>query len=288
MRNAAALSFYALFSIAPIVLLATYIAGTLASDINFQREITEQFSCLVGDRAAQGVEVLLSTLDQQEQTRFQLVVGVAILVFSATNIFGHVQNTFNEIYQVQPIPSSGVIKHVIDRVVSLGIIISLGFLLIVSLVIDSLVLAFHNYLFELLDTAAVIVVQALQMLVCLITAVIYAMFHILPDVYLPRRRKLQGTLVVAVMLLLGKYGIGLYIGNSRLSELGGASASVLILMLWIYYTSIILFFGAQVIRVMADMDGVYLEPRRYVARVRTVIVGDPKSEHEKWSTESGQ
>lgn len=276
MRNAAALSFYALFSIAPIVLLATYVAGVLASDVNFQQEISQQFSRLTGDRAAQGVEVLLSTLDQQEQTRFQLVIGVAVLLFSATNIFGQVQNTFNEIYQVQPRPSAGVIKHVIDRVLSLGIIISLGFLLIVSLVLDSLVLTFHDYLFDLLNAAAVIVVQALQMLVLvfLITSVIYAMFHILPDVYLPARRKLQGSLVVAVMLLVGKYGIGLYIANSRLSELGGASASVLILMLWIYYTSIILFFGAQVIRVMTDMDGVYLQPRRYAARVRSMIVDD--------------
>ncbi|GAB5452457.1 MAG: YihY/virulence factor BrkB family protein [Halioglobus sp.] len=276
LRNAAALSFYALFSIAPIIYIAVYVAGVLAADINFQQQITQQFADLLGERAAEGISVLLSTLDNQNQGTFQLAVGIAILVFSATNIFVQIQSTFNDIYRVQPRASAGLIKQVLDRVISLGIILSLGFLLIISLVLDSLVLAFHDYLFELLNDAALVVVQLLQMLVLvfLITSVIYGMFHFLPDVYLPDTLKVRGSLLIAGMLLLGKYGIGLYIANSKLSELGGASASIFVLMLWIYYTSIILFFGAEVIRAMAERDNLFLEPRRYATRIRTVVIGD--------------
>ncbi|NND69595.1 MAG: hypothetical protein HKN19_18530, partial [Halioglobus sp.] len=174
----------------------------------------------------------------------------------------------------------GLVKQILDRAISLGIILSLGFLLIISLLLDSLVLTFHDYLFDLVNTAAVILVQGLQMvlLVLLITSVIYGMFHFLPDVYLPRRIKLVGSLVVSGMLLLGKYGIGIYISNSELSKLGGASASVFVLMLWVYYTSIILFFGAQVIRSMAIREHAYLRPRRYATRIRTVIVENERAE----------
>ncbi|MCB1844983.1 MAG: YihY/virulence factor BrkB family protein [Halioglobus sp.] len=276
MRNAAALSFYALFSIAPIIYLAVYVAGILAADVDFQQQITQQFAELLGEQAAEGVNVLLSTLETQQQNQFQLVLGIGVLVFSATNIFVQIQNTFNEVFCVQPRASAGIVKHVLDRAVSLGIIFSLGFLLIVSLILDSVVLAFHQYLFELLNAAAVIIVQIVQMLflVVLITGVIYGMFHFLPDVYLPRYLKLRGSLFVAASLLLGKYGIGLYIANSKLSELGGASASIFVLMLWIYYTSIILFFGAELIRAMADRDRADLPPRRYATRIRTVVVDD--------------
>tara|TARA_R110000823_G_scaffold91174_10_gene201199 strand:+ start:4207 stop:5268 length:1062 start_codon:yes stop_codon:yes gene_type:complete len=282
MRNAAALSFYALFSIAPIIYLAVYVAGILASDVDFQQQITQQFSELLGEQAAEGITMLLSTLEMQQQNRFQLALGIAVLVFSATNIFVQIQTTFNEVYRVQASTSAGLIKQVLDRVVSLGIILSLGFLMIVSLVLDSVVLAFHEYLFELLNAAAVVIVQIVQMLILvfLITGVIYAMFHFLPDVYLPRHLKLRGSLLVAGMLLLGKYGIGLYIANSKLSELGGASASIFVLMLWIYYTSIILFFGAEVIRAMAERDSIFLQPRRYAIRVRTVVMGESTEQSE--------
>lgn len=286
MRNAAALSFYALFSIAPIIYLAVYVAGILAADVDFQQQITQQFAELLGEQAAQGINMLLSTLETQQQNQFQLVVGIGVLVFSATNIFVQIQNTFNEVFRVQPRASAGIVKHVLDRVVSLGIIFSLGFLLIISLILDSVVLAFHQYLFELLNAAAVIIVQIVQMLflVVLITGVIYGMFNFLPDVYLPRYLKLRGSVFVAASLLLGKYGIGLYIANSKLSELGGASASIFVLMLWIYYTSIILFFGAELIRAMAERDGVSLPPRRYATRVRTVVVGDDTAQQAEVET----
>tara|TARA_B100001540_G_scaffold315570_1_gene343144 strand:+ start:450 stop:1466 length:1017 start_codon:yes stop_codon:yes gene_type:complete len=269
MRNAAALSFYALFSVGPIILLASYVAGMWAAEVNFQEQIAEQFSGLMGERAAAGIEVLISTLDQEQQRGWKLALGLGVLAFSATNIFIQVQTTFNEIFRVESMPSAGLVKQAIDRVMSLGIIVSLGFLLIVSLVLDSAVMVFHDYLFSILNDAAVIVVQVLQMLlmITLISGVIYAMFHFLPDVHLSRRSKLQGSVLVAVMLLLGKYAIGMIIARSELSQLGGAAASVLVLMLWVYYTAIILFFGAEVVSVTADEEGAEPVPRRYARRV---------------------
>tara|TARA_R110001599_G_scaffold353880_1_gene602015 strand:- start:130669 stop:131670 length:1002 start_codon:yes stop_codon:yes gene_type:complete len=275
-RNSAALSFYTLFSIAPVIFLAVYVAGLMASDVNFQQQISDQFSQLVGYQAAQGIGVLLDTIETEDQNRFQLTVGITVLIFSATNIFIQIQSSFNDIYKVRSRSGTGFVKQVLDRVISLGIVLSLGFLLIISLVLDSLVLIFHQYVFSILNDAAVIVVQLTQLFVlaALVVAVIYGLFHFLPDVYLPKKYKVRGSVVVASMLLLGKYGISFYIASSNLSELGGASASVILLMLWVYYTSIILFFGAEVIRAMADIDGVTLQPRRYATGIQTIEVAD--------------
>lgn len=271
-RYSAALSFYTLFSIAPLVMISIYVAGLVAADVNFQQEITRQFSVLVGERAADGVEVLMATLQHQDQSRFQLVMGTLVLLFSATNIFVQLQGAFNEIYSVQARAGRSVFKQVLDRLISLGMILSLGFLLLASLVIDSVVVSLRHYLFSLLNDAAVILVTLLQnaVLITLVTGVIYALFHFLPDVEIPRRHKLRGSLAVTAMLILGKYAIGLYIGNSNLSQLGGASASVIVLMLWIYYTSLILFFGAELIKAMAAQAGEPLPPRRYATIVRTI------------------
>lgn len=276
-RSSAALSFYALFSIAPIIYLAVYVAGLLAADIDFQSQITEQFSQLVGSRAAEGISVLLETLEDKDQSKFQLIAGMIVLAFSATNIFIQIQTTFNEIFSVRSKAGAGIVKQALDRFISLGIILSLGFLLIVSMILDSLVVALSDYLFAILNDAAVILVQLTQvaLLVGLVTAVIYAMFQFLPDVHLPKAYKIRGSLLVAAMLLLGKYAISLYIGSSRLSDLGGAAASVIVLMLWIYYTSLILFLGAEVIKTMAKLDEEDLPVRRYARRVRTSVVEEP-------------
>lgn len=274
LRYSAALSFYALFSIAPIIFLSIYVADLLASDVDFQQQITSQFSQLIGERGAKGIDLLMNTLNQQEQSRFQLTMGIAILIFSATNIFVQIQLAFNEIYLVRAKAGAGIIKKVMDRLISLGIIFSLGFLLIISLMLDSIVFGLNYYLSSVLNDAAIVVVAATQylLLIVLVMSVIYSLFHFLPDVTLPNRYKISGSLAVTFMLLLGKYGISRFIASSNLGELGGASASVIVLMLWIYYSSIILFFGAEIIKAMAEIDQKQLEPRRYATRFRTIVV----------------
>ncbi|WP_439134253.1 YihY/virulence factor BrkB family protein [Pseudomaricurvus sp.] len=273
-RFSAALSFYALFSIAPIIFISVYVAGFLASDVDFQQQITNQFSQLIGERGARGIEVLMETLDHQEKSRFQLIVGIIILVFSATNMFVQIQISFNEIYSVRAKTNVGVVKQILNRLLSLGIILSLGFLLIVSLVLDSVVLSLHEYLLNYLNDSAVIIVSVTQyiLLVFLVVGVIFSLFHFLPDVTLPKRYKVRGSVAITVMLLLGKYGISQYIASSSLSDLGGASASVIVLMLWIYYSSIILFLGAESIKAMAELDGEVLHPRRYAERIKEVVL----------------
>lgn len=220
-RYAAALSFYTLFSIAPMVMISVYAAGILASDIDFQGELIRQFTNLVGERGAQGVTVLVQTLDDEETTGFQLLIGSAVLLFSATNIFVQLQSAFNEIFSVVS-SGRGFIKKLLDRIISLGIVVSLGLVLILSLVIDSAVVLLQNYLVATYPDIAVVFITMVQYLILMLLATleIYALLHFLPDVQLPIKYKLRGCIFITLALVSGKSIISWYIGNSQFSELG--------------------------------------------------------------------
>lgn len=271
-RYSASLSFYALFSIAPMVMVSVYSAGLFMPDVDFQGELVQQFTRLVGERGAQGITVLMENMDDIASSRFRLLVSSAVLAFSATSMFIELQVAFNVIYAVKVI-NRGFLKLVLDRLMSLGIILSLGLIMLVSLIIDSMIVLLQGYLTARYPDMTVIFVSLLQyvVMVALAGVELYALLHFLPDVHMPRHYKLTGCLTITVLLIIGKSVISWYIGTSNFSELGGASSSVIVLMLWIYYSSIILFFGAEVIKSMAELDQQELKPKRYAVHVHTVI-----------------
>ncbi|MEY4640171.1 MAG: hypothetical protein RLZZ227_165 [Pseudomonadota bacterium] len=279
LRHSAALSFYTLFSLAPMVMVSVQVASLFAAEVDFERELVAQFGNLVGERGAEGVTVLIDTLEETDASRFQLLIGAVLLMFSATSIFVQLQEAFNEIFSVIA-SGRGFIKKALDRLISLGIILSLGLVMILSLVIDSSVVLLHKWLSGAFPELAVIFINALQYTVLglLATLEIYALLNFLPDVHIPREYKVRGCALITLLLVFGKSTIGWYIGSSSLGEIGGASASVIVLMLWIYYSSMIVFLGAEFIKSMAIVDNVVLQPKRYAVRVQSVIVEkDPKT-----------
>jgi membrane protein len=272
-RHSATLSFYTLFSLAPMALISVQVASLFAAEVDFQRELVQQFTDLVGPQGAQGVEVLLDNLENEETTSFRLIIGAFILMFSATNIFVQLQAAFNEIFCVKS-SGRGIIKKALDRLISLGIILSLGLIMILSLVVDSALVLMQQWLSASFPGMTRFFITAVQYVVLALlgTLEIYALLHFLPDVHLPDRYKVRGCAVIALLLVLGKSAISGYISTNQLSELGGAAASIVVLMLWIYYSSGILFFGAEVIRSMAAIDEIPLPPKRYAVKVKSVVV----------------
>lgn len=275
-RFSAALSFYTLFSIAPLILLAIYVAGIFADDAVVRDQVTAQFQSLIGTQGAEGVRTLMDNLHREDQNTFSLIAGIGILLYSATNIFIQVQTSFNEIFMVKALEGKSFKKLVIDRLISLGMVLSLGFIMIISLMLDSIVVVFVDYLsarFDKLSVAAAMLAQYGLMLL-LVYGVIYALVRFLPDVVIPKRFIFKGSLITALLLLVGKFGIGWYIGNSNFSKLGGASSGVIILMLWVYYSSVILFFGGELIKAMAKVSDVYIRSTRYAKRIKYVELKD--------------
>ena len=275
-RFSAALSFYTLFSIAPLILLAIYIAGIFADDAVVRDQVTTQFENLIGTQGASGVRTLTDTLHREDQNTFSLIAGAGILLYSATNIFIQVQTSFNEIFKVKAIEGKSFKKLVIDRLISLGMVLSLGFIMIISLIVDSIVVTFVDFLSNTFDELSVAMAMVAQygLILLLIYGVIYSLIRFLPDVVIPKRFIFKGSLITALLLLVGKFGIGWYIGNSNFSKLGGASSGVIILMLWVYYSSVILFFGGELIKAMAKVSDVYIRSTRYAKRIKYVELKD--------------
>lgn len=273
-RFSAALSFYTLFSIAPLILLAIYIAGIFADDAVVRDQVTSQFQNLIGTQGANGVRTLMDTLHREDQSTFSLIAGIGLLLYSATNIFIQIQTSFNQVFMVKALEGKSFKKLIIDRLISLGMVLSLGFIMIISLVLDSIVVTFIDFLsnaFDELSVAMAMIAQYGLMLV-LVFGVIYALIRFLPDVVIPKRFLFKGSIITALLLLIGKFGIGWYIGNSNFSELGGASSGVIILMLWVYYSSVILFFGGELIKAMAKVSDVYIKSTKYAKRIKYVEV----------------
>lgn len=272
--HSATLSFYTLFSLAPMALISVQVASLFAAEVDFERELVQQFSELVGPQGAQGVAVLLDNLESTETTRFRLTIGALVLMFSATNIFVQLQNSFNQVFCVKASGHRGILKKALDRLISLGIILSLGLIMILSLVVDSAMVLVQNWLAASFPQVAVYFIAMIQYVVLGIlgTLEIYALLHFLPDVQIPPKYKVHGCAVIVLLLVLGKGAISAYISTNQLSELGGAAASIVVLMLWIYYSSAILFFGAELIRSQAAIDEVPLLPKRYAVKVKSVVV----------------
>jgi membrane protein len=273
-RHSATLSFYTLFSLAPMALISVQVASLFAAEVDFERELVQQFGELVGPQGAQGVAVLLDNLESTETTRFRLYIGAAVLLFSATNIFVQLQAAFNEVFCVKASGQRGIIKKALDRLISLGIILSLGLIMILSLVVDSAMALVQNWLAASFPETTVYFIAMVQYVVLALlgTLEIYALLHFLPDVQIPQKYKVHGCAAIVLLLVLGKGAISAYISTNQLSELGGAAASIVVLMLWIYYSSAILFFGAELIRSQAAIDEVPLLPKRYAVKVKSVVV----------------
>src|SRR5690554_4549820 len=240
-QYSAAVSFYTLFSLAPIVSILIYVAGIFADDAAVTEELHFYLSQFFSQESVEGVMLLVETLQSTGKNLISLIVGIAILVFSATNLFIQIKDSFNEILKVKPKEGKGFIKALVDRGISFGMIIFLGLGLILSLLIDSILITFFDFLSTYFDTSNLVFAGIGGNLITLLIVFIAVllMFYFLPDVSIKRRLLIKGSLITAFLLFLGKFIVGWIIANSSFNELTGASASIIILMLWIYYSSMI-------------------------------------------------
>src|SRR5690606_13590411 len=251
------------------------VAAVFVDSAVVRQEITESFQYMIGEQGAQGVVVLMDILKTGDEGGISLFTGLGFLVFSATTIFVQIKNGFNEIYQVRPVEGrKGWLKLIIDRLVSLGIIFSLGFMMLVSLALDTLILSLVRLLSRHYQELSLILLQVAQNLFMLGLAfgIIYALFRWLPDAVVPGRFLLRGALATTLLLGLGKFVIGWYISTTDFTQLGGAAASIVILLLWVYYSSAILYFGAELIKAQTLQRQGSLRPGPFARKIRIVEV----------------
>jgi len=280
-QYSAAVSFYSLFSLAPIVLITVYTAGLFAGNESVMSELTGFLNETVGADSTEAVILLVENIQTDTRNVLYLILSFGFLLISATTVFVQFKDSFNRIFRIVPRKEAGFLKVLFDRAVSFGIILLLGVAMIFSLILDSVLIGLFDLLSENYEDARIMLASlgGNVLTFIMIFFAILTMFYILPDVKAHRKPWIIGSLVTAILLVLGKFGVGMIIGNSSLNELTGASSSVIILMLWVYYSSIIVFFGVELVKAMAEHKGSIIKAGRFARKMRMVEIDSQKKEH---------
>jgi membrane protein len=260
-RLGAALSYYTLFSMAPIVIIAIAIAGLIFGEEAARGQIVAQLQGLVGVEGGKAIQSLLENARHPSESILATVIGVAMLLVGATGAFVELQDSLNTVWEVVPRPGQGLLRMLKTRLLSFGVVVGVGFLLLVSLVISAGLSLLGTYLGGFLLEGSVFWQIANTVISFAVVTFLFAMIYkILPDVTVAWRDVWVGAIVTAALFTIGKYLIGLYIGNSGVASSYGAAGSLVALMIWIYYSSQILLFGAEFTQVFAARYGRRIVP----------------------------
>lgn len=255
-RLGAALAFYSLFSMAPLLIIVVSIAGLVFGREAAQGRIVEQIQGLVGTEAARSIETIVGAARAPAPSLITAAVGLVILLLGASGVFDQLQEAMNIIWEAPPRPERTILQLIKDRFLSFTMVLGTGFLLLVSLVISAALAALNDSLGRLMVVPS-LALQAAHILISFaVTAFLFAMiFKLLPDVRIAWADVWLGAAATSLLFTFGKVLIGLYLGKSTVASSYGAAGSVVILLLWVYYSAQILFFGAEFTQVYANTYG---------------------------------
>lgn len=256
-RLGAALAYYAVFSLAPLLLIATAVAGFVFGPEAARGEIVAQFDSLLGESGARLVETMIEQAYQPAQGILASVLGIGSLVLGATGVFNQLQGAMNVIWDTPEKETGGILNTIKDRLLSMTMVVATGFLLLTSLVVSAGVAALSRYLTAWIGPGAATFIGAASFIISLlITAVMFAlMFKYLPDTEVEWEDVWVGGTITAVLFSVGKLLIGLYLGNASVGSTYGAAGSMAIVLLWVYYSAQIFFLGAEFTYVYANETG---------------------------------
>ena len=269
MKYSASLSYYTVFSIGPILVLMISLAGIFLGEEAIKGKVFAELSGFVGPTAANQIQEVIKNLQLSGKSNMALIISSVTLILGATTVFGDIQNSINKIWHVRPKVKKGWLKLVKDRLLSSSLVIGLGFLLVVTLVINGVILAFTDRLKLYFPDVTVILIDGLNFLLSfgIIFLLFSVIFKVLPDVKISWRTVRSGALFTAVLFVIGRFLIGLYIQNSNTESTYGAASSIVLILLWVYYTAAILYLGAIYTREYASVKGVPIEPSEFAVHV---------------------
>lgn len=279
LKLSAALAYYTIFSLPGLLIIIIWISDIFYGQEAIEGTIYGQISDLVGRSAAVQIQETIKNATLSYQTGFAAVIGVITLVIGATSIFGEIQDSINLIWRLKAKPKKGWIKLIINRLLSFSIIISLGFILLVSLIINAVMDALIDRLTSAFPETQVFFAYIFNIVLTFgITSFLFGLiFKVLPDAKVEWKHVRIGAFTTALLFMAGRFGIGYYLGQSRLSTAYGAAGSVIVILLWVYYSAIILYFGAIFTRVYAMHKGSHIYPNNYAVWIKEVEVESEKS-----------
>ncbi|MBD1823161.1 YihY/virulence factor BrkB family protein [Cyanobacteria bacterium FACHB-DQ100] len=267
---AAALAYYTMFSLAPLLIIAIAIVGAVYGEEAAQGEIVRQIQGLVGRQGAEFIQSMIQNASRPGSGGgIATLIGIGVLIFGASGVFGQLQTALNTIWEVKPKPGRAVKSFVQARFLSFAMVLVIGFLLLVSLILSAVFSGVSAYFGGLLPEA-LHVGQVLNFVItfALTTLLFAAIYKFLPDVKVPWKNLWVGSAVTALLFNIGKFLIGLYLGNSSVGSTYGAAGSLVVVLLWVFYSAQILLLGAEFTQVYSKYRGRPIEPSSHAVLVK--------------------
>ncbi len=270
-RQSAILAYYAIFSLPALLLIVIVITGYFFGEEAVSRELSGQIADIVGKETARVIESMVASAADPGSSRIAFWVGLGLLIFGATTVFYHLQLSLNRIWGVVPRPKQAFLKYLKDRLLSFGLVLSIGFLLLLSLLINSLVSLLGGWLKthwpELISPLLSLSSYAISLLV--VTTLFALMFKFLPDAIIRWRSVWVGAFITALLFALGQYGLSIYFSRIDPASAYGAAGAVILILIWASYVAMILLFGAEFTRQWAYKFGHGIKPKNSAELIDT-------------------
>jgi membrane protein len=271
----AALAYYTVFSLAPMLLVIITICGIFFGREAIEGRIYTQIKSFVGSDAAVQIQQLIKNAAISPGLTLASTIGVIALIFSATGVFAEIQSSINAIWRLKANPKKGgIIKILLTRLLSFSMIVSLGFILMVSLIVNAALAALVDRLTQIFPGITVYITYAINVILTFITTTVLfgIIFKVLPDARVKFKDIRAGAITTALLFMLGRFAIGFYLGHSKVSSTYGAAGSLVVILLWVYYSAIILYFGAAFTRAYVSRNGGHIYPNNYAVFVEQVEI----------------
>lgn len=262
-KLSASLSYYTIFSMGPILIIVISLAGIFYGREAVQGRVYSQVSDFIGGKAAIQLQEIIKNIEQSQFKTTGIIIGVVMLLFGASGVFTEIQDSINRIWSVKAKPKKGWLKFITNRLLSFSLVVGLGFVMLVSLLISTLLDVLSDRLSRLFSEDIIILFYILNLLITLavITTLFAVIFKVLPDAVIHWHDVIKGALFTAILFMGGKFLISFYISRSNIGVTYGAAATIVIILLWVFYSSLILYFGAEYTKCYAIEAGSGIRPK---------------------------
>ena len=278
-KLSASLSYYTVFALPPLLIIIISLCSFFFGAEAVKGQIFSQINGLVGNTAARQIEETIRNVSLSGDNRLTTILSVVVLLIGASGVFAEIQDSINFIWGIKAKPKRGFMKFLKNRLMSFSMIGSMGFLLLVSLIINSLMDVFSHRLTTYLNKDVVFVIYTVNLIIVFIinTILFTVIFRTLPDGKIALRDCFVGASFTALLFMTGKFAIGAYLGSSMIATIYGAAGSVILILIWVYYSAIILYFGAEFTKVFALTHGQKIIPNNYSVLIIKQIEVEPAS-----------
>lgn len=282
-RLSAIVAYYAVLSLPGLLVLVINTVGAIWGPDIVQGKLTGEIAEALGPSAAESIKDIIESTQGGKKSLISTILGIATLIFGATGVFYHLQLSLNNVWGIKQDPKSGIKKVLKDRLLGFGFVMVIGFLLLISFIVSTVISVLNSYLQSFLPEFSVYTAIILSELLSLaiITVLFALMFKFLPDAKIRWRSLWVGAILTAVLFTLGKFLLGLYFGEADPSSTYGAAGSIVLILLWVSYSCLILFFGAEFTWVYANRYGYSIEPSSHAVRLDSKEVEEKDRHQEK-------